>query len=126
MSEDPFNNPNTRALVLITLEAAVPLWRMQIQSEGWSWERIQAEAQECSQMIAEHGDNIMFRSKVKGETAKAFNALAKGIALLSFCPGGVKPFGGALRFGNDDTQQAAFGTLPELSEALEQVGLIGP
>jgi len=45
-------------------------------------------------MIAEHGDDILFRSKRKGATASAFNALAEGIAILSFAPGGVKVFGG--------------------------------
>lgn len=44
-------------------------------------------------MIASHGDNILFRSKKSGETAKAFNALAEALAFLSFAPGGVKLFG---------------------------------
>jgi hypothetical protein len=31
--------------------------------------------------------------RVPGESAKAFNALARGIAALSFAPGGVTTFG---------------------------------
>jgi hypothetical protein len=45
-------------------------------------------------MVAHHGDNILYRSKKKGESAKAFNALAKGLACLAFAPGGVNAFGG--------------------------------
>ena len=58
-----------------------------------SWDEIKKIAEDASQMIAEHGDNILFKAKKKGESAKAFNALAKGIAALSFVPGGVKIFG---------------------------------
>jgi hypothetical protein len=58
-----------------------------------SWEEIQAFATEASQYIGEHGDNLLFKSKKKGETAMAFNMLAKGIAALSFAPGGVTTFG---------------------------------
>lgn len=40
-------------------------------------------------MIAEHGDNILYRAKRRGDTAAAFNALAEAIAILAFAPGGV-------------------------------------
>lgn len=33
---------------------------------------------------------IQFRSKTKGASAAAFNALAEGLACLSFCPGGAR------------------------------------
>jgi hypothetical protein len=35
----------------------------------------------------------LFRGGKRGETAAAFNSLAKGVALLSFAPGGVVCFG---------------------------------
>jgi hypothetical protein len=75
-----------------TLDCAVPLWIMQLQElkqsspEGW-WGHCKRWAEEASAYLAEHGDALMF--KVEGKTATAFNHLAKSIAVLSFCPGGV-------------------------------------
>ena len=77
------------SLLKLTLEAAVPLWILKIQDENWPWDRLQAEAKEAAQIVAEKGDIIQFRSKKKGETAAAFNALAKGLSILAFAPGGV-------------------------------------
>ena len=79
------------SLLATTLAAAVPLWIEELRPLPWS--EIDHLAKECSQIIAEKGDVILYRSKKKGETARAFNALAKGIAALSFAPGGVKVFG---------------------------------
>ena len=70
------------------LEAAVPLHVMELRALPWV--ELQRMAQEAGQTIAEHGDLILFRSKKRGETAKAFNALARALAILSFVPGGVR------------------------------------
>jgi hypothetical protein len=47
---------------------------------------------------------ILYKSTTKGETAKAFNELAKAIALLSFNPLGITIFGinfiGELNYGH--------------------------
>jgi len=75
-------------LLAITLSAAVPLWIDRLKRQPWSY--IERRAKECAQTVAEKGDIIQFGSKKKGETAKAFNALAEGIACLAFAPGGVK------------------------------------
>lgn len=76
-------------LLKLMLPAAVPLWISELK--GLPWPEITKLAAEASQYIAEHGDALMY--KTKGTTAKAFNQLAKGIAALSFVPGGVKIFG---------------------------------
>lgn len=57
------------------------------------WKQLQQIATDASQFIAEHGDNILFKGPKKGDTAKAFNELAKGVAVLSFAPGGVNILG---------------------------------
>ena len=74
----------------IALSAAVPLWIAQIQREQWGWDEIERVAREAAQVVAEKGDIIMFRSPKKGETAKAFNSLARGLACMSFAPRGVR------------------------------------
>jgi hypothetical protein len=70
----------------------VPLWIEQLRQLPFA--EVQRQAKECCDMVAHHGDNILYRSKKKGESAKAFNALAKGLACLAFAPGGVNAFGG--------------------------------
>lgn len=81
----------TYDLLQMSLSAAVPLWMHRLQ--GYTWDRIKERLDYVVDMIASHGDNILFRSKKKGETAAAFNALAEGMAICSFCPGGVRLFG---------------------------------
>lgn len=73
------------------LSAAVPLWIEEFKR--LSWQEIMAIAHESSQVIAEKGDVILYKSKKKGETAAAANALARGIAAGAFSPGGIKIFG---------------------------------
>lgn len=80
--------PANAALLEATLSAAVPLWIMQFQRRPWS--ELQELAARAGQIVAEKGDIIQYRSKKKGETAAAFNALAQGLAVLAFAPGGVK------------------------------------
>jgi hypothetical protein len=58
-----------------------------------TYEQLQEEARNAQDVIAHHGDVILYRGKKKGETADAFNSLAKAIAILSFMPGGVTCFG---------------------------------
>lgn len=79
--------PHKRELLRITLGAAVPLWIAELRK--LTPEQRIALARECGDIVAAKGDVIQFRSKKPGETAKAFNALAKGIAALAFSPGGV-------------------------------------
>lgn len=69
------------------LQCAVPgaIRRMR----DWSFEERQRVAIECGQVIAEHGDDLLYPSKRKGGTAWAFTALTKGLAALAFQPGGV-------------------------------------
>ncbi len=68
------------------LEVAVPMRIAELRTlpEG----QRQALAAEAGQYIAEHGDELMYRSK-KGRAAAAFNQLATGLAALAFVPGGV-------------------------------------
>lgn len=44
--------------------------------------------------LGAHGDDLLYRSKKKGETAKVFNLVAEMLAGLAFQPGGVT-FAGA-------------------------------
>lgn len=46
-----------------------------------------------SYYIGSHGDDLLFKSKQKGKTAKGFNVLVDSLARMAFFPGGVKIFG---------------------------------
>ena len=61
-----------------TLAAAVPLWIQQYKAKGGPDDRDRERVREMAQLIGEKGDILVF------------NALAEALAVLSFCPGGVK------------------------------------
>ena len=75
----------------IALQATVPIAILEMRS--WTAEARQAAAAEWGQIIASHGDDILFRSARQGDSAKAFTALARGLAALAYCPGGVRFLG---------------------------------
>jgi len=78
-------------LLQTALGAAVPLHVFELKRIPY--DQVVSMAKDAGQVVAEKGDIIQFRSKKKGETAAAFNALARGVACLAFCPGGVQVFG---------------------------------
>lgn len=88
-------------LLRMTLGAAVPLW---CQRHGLcSTEWLAARAKACGVVVASQGDIIQFKSKKKGETAKAFNAMAEGIACMALVrPEGVEAFGLRFRAFDDE------------------------
>jgi hypothetical protein len=78
-------------VLVISLQAAVPLWIERVRHLTAS-ER-QTRAAEPSGVIGSRGDDILFHAAKKGETASAFNALAEGLAIAACQPGGVTAFG---------------------------------
>jgi hypothetical protein len=77
-------------LMLATrLDAAVPLWIEQFRNlpdDEWQW-----MISEINKDFPEKMEYVIHRKE--GRTAEAFNDLARAVALLSFCPGGVTCFG---------------------------------
>ena len=82
---------SNQTILEMTLSAAVPLWIEKLKD--YEWEYINERAKICSQVVAEKGDIILYKSKKPGGSAEAFNRLAEGTACLAFCPGGVTLFG---------------------------------
>ena len=68
------------------LQVVVPMWISDLRS--YPEEQRLEIAREAGQYIAEHGDDLMFRSK-PGKSAEAFNQLAKGLAAAAYQPGGI-------------------------------------
>lgn len=72
--------------LLDALDAAVQLHIL--LTRDWPEHRRIDEAKRAAQVIAEKGDVIQYGGR-PGETAHAFNALAKGLAAAAYAPGGV-------------------------------------
>ena len=76
----------------MSLSAAVPLWMHQFKDLDWEQrEHLMKEVQKddfCLRL-----EYVLHKGPKEGDSARAFNDLAKAIALLSFCPGGVCVFG---------------------------------
>lgn len=43
--------------------------------------------------LTEHGDDLLFRSEKRGESAKLFVDLVRVVSILAFAPGGITTFG---------------------------------
>ena len=106
------------------LSAAVPLYILSMTSLTDD-ERITL-ARECSQVIASHGDDIMFRSHKKGKTAQAFDALARGLAAAAYQPGGITFAGLHWCTDHDACQAAEAAAWTELRRAADQAEDTGP
>jgi hypothetical protein len=70
------------------LEVAVPLRIAEIERAGGPSEQDLAEARSFAPTLGEKGDVLQFGGR-KGEAADLFNRLARALAVLAFCPGGV-------------------------------------
>lgn len=78
-------------LLKTALSAAVPLHILSLKEKGGPDSGDFAECGRISDEIGACGDSVLF--KTKGKSANVFNRLAYGMAIMSFCPGGVKAFG---------------------------------
>lgn len=88
------HNPMGHPLA-ITLSAAVPLHIMQLKMRGGpSPTEIQEQEQVLGPILERADSLLLFKGKETkdGEVADAFNKLARGIAILSYCPGGITIF----------------------------------
>jgi hypothetical protein len=78
-------------LLQTSLSLAVPLCVESLRQRPW--DDIAQRMPELSRVLSHDGDQILYRSRKPGETARAFTALVEAIAALSFAPGGVRAFG---------------------------------
>lgn len=80
--------------LVITLTAAVPLWIHQLAhlDEHTRDRQRMWWAAEAADAVAYGGDALQFGGK-RGEAAKVFNHLARGLAAAAFNPGGITAFG---------------------------------
>ena len=80
-------------LLATALSCAVPLQIMQLKAGGGPGKEDIAACQGWCGQLGEHGDVLLFGGGKPGQAAELFNQLARALAVLSFCPGGVRLFG---------------------------------
>lgn len=81
-TELPERDPLLRGM----LELAVPMWMDRMRPLGTAERELMRTS--ALDVVAHRADTFMYPGK-KGQAAEGFNAIAKGLALLAFCPGGV-------------------------------------
>lgn len=87
----------TRMLLATTLDVAVPIWQARLRDQharavelGWDGDaHLRQRAHACADRLCAAGEYVMYRGNQPGLNRDAFNALAEGLAALSFAPGGV-------------------------------------
>lgn len=105
-------------ILIISLQAAVPMeiHRLSLLPEPARQRRIETWAAAAVDEVASHGDALMFGGR-RGDAARPFAALARGLAALAYAPGGVT-FGGVHWCTNHatcvETEQMAEGILDEV------------
>ena len=92
----------TAQLLRISLSCAVPLCIE--RARRYTDAEFKQRAELAGAVVAERGDLIQFRGKKPRRTAEAFNALAEGLALLAYRPGGVHFLG--MHFEADQPKEA--------------------
>jgi hypothetical protein len=85
----------TTSLLVQTLRLAVPMWIAEANKRhGETRDELLADwRREAGPVVAANGDHILYLGHKRGETAKAFNSLARGLAVLAHARGGVTVFG---------------------------------
>lgn len=81
-------------LLELSLSAAVPLRIAEYVKRGGPTDDDRRRTREFAPTLGAKGDILQYRGAKKGETAAVFNQLADALAVLAFCPGGVR-FGGS-------------------------------
>ena len=81
-------------MLSVILQVAIPLRMAELHAMSPTERRriIRMWAADAADVVAVRGDQLMYRTKpTKGEggTADTFNHLARGLAALAYCPGGV-------------------------------------
>jgi hypothetical protein len=108
----------TDPLMALCLSFAVPLWIDMVRS--WTPEARQAKAQAAGHMIAygagaadvATGGKERGKGRRKGAAAEVFNAVACGLAILAYQPGGVT-WGGSHWEARDTAKHKENDFLPE-------------
>ncbi len=83
----------TRSHIKVHLEQCVPLVIRRYKQAGGPRDEDHARAHSYALYLREHDEDILFPKTNKGNETEAMDKLVEGIAVLAFCPGGIRIFG---------------------------------
>lgn len=75
------------------LDLVVPFLICELKRRGGPTDRPSESAKAFSDVLAEKGDILLYRSNKRGESSRVFNQAARAIAVGAFLPGGITIFG---------------------------------
>lgn len=86
MNESPADQ-----LLFDNLTVAVKLWMDELCVLSIPVRRaiVRRWARDAATLLSERGDIVRYGGAARGKVAEAFNHMARGLAALAFCPGGV-------------------------------------
>lgn len=77
----------------IALSAALPLRILELRERGGPTDCDIEHARAFASDLGAHGDVLQFGGGKKGDVARLFSGLVNAVAVLAFCPGGIRIFG---------------------------------
>lgn len=83
----------TRSRIRAHLERRVPPLIRCLKRAGGPRDDDYARASSYARSLGEHGDDVLFPKASKGNETEAMDKLVEGVAVLAFCPGGIRIFG---------------------------------
>lgn len=102
--QDLIHEHITGELICCTLAASVPFRILELERRGGPTESEWEETRAFAWVLGPQGDNLLYRSGKKGETARLMADLIYAIAVLAFAPGGVTTFGLHFDAGMPDSE----------------------
>jgi hypothetical protein len=94
MSTQHENYVNSTHLLMKThLSAMVPFLIWELKAQGGPTEQDYERVRDYATIFGAQGDQLLFQSKTRGQTADLMNKLVEAMAVMAFVPGGVKAFG---------------------------------
>lgn len=75
------------------LDMAVPLEIARLREQGGPSDADWEQARSMAGTLASEADDLLYRSKIRGTSARLAGMVAFQLAVLAFAPGGVRIFG---------------------------------
>lgn len=110
-------------LLRFSLILGVPNAMRDLHLQGGPLERDWESARTFAETLATQGDNLLYKSKKKGETAALMAQLIRALAVMAYVPGGVTAWGLHFDAGTPDNPDAMaqFAHWTALERAKERV-----
>lgn len=94
----------TGEAIRCSLEVGVPFRMFDMQQHGGPSDRDWEETRAFAWVLGPSGDNLLYKSGKRGETARLMNEMIRAIAVLAFAPGGITIYGLHFDAGTPDSE----------------------